>query len=542
MPILWNYLRAFVSGQRRHVLSSRASRQTRLTLEPLECRYAPAIFFYQSSFGNLGIALDRGESLTVSESGGVRTFELSQGRWFNEGPDLPSSSLGDTLTFDASRNLAGTLSIAGEATDNNVTFAGGTINSSQVLVDLSSGSHSEGDISFTTATTNLTGLISVHMHAGGTILQAAPVTIAAPASFTTDADTLNLNNPANDFRGPVSLTNLGSVGAAISDANDLNIFVINLGTGPLTIQAGGTVTFTGPWHVNINKGGASSLVSVGAAAVNLYGASLTGTATGYLLNDQIQLLNNLSAPPITGSFTNGSSVILGSTAFQIGVNVGSGNNDVVLTSQGTRNQVYVSNLYTVLFERPVDSLGLSSWSQQLDLGVSRQQVVSSLMHSPEYFNLEVTHVYQLLLHRSPDSLGMTNWVAYLQAGGNVRDMKMNLMGSAEYLQFRGGGNNEGWLTAAYNDLLGRDPDPVGMNDFLFQLNNGIPHSSVALTIYVSPEATMLLTQEFYLQYLGRPADSLGLQNNSAALSAFATEESIISGLVGSQEFYDRPLL
>jgi hypothetical protein len=539
MPTFWSRLRRLVGGEQR----PRSAHRTRLALEALEHRFAPAAFFFQNSFGNLAIALDRGESLIVFELGGVRSFELcGAGRWFNEGPDRPSSSFADTISFDASRNLTGTLSIVGESNENNVDFAGGTFNFNQVLVDLSNGSHAEGDIGFATATTNFTGLGSVQMHAGGTLLQTAPVTMNAPASFTTDADALNLNNPANDFRGPVSVNNLGSVGASLADANDLNVFAVNLGTGPLNIQAGGTVTFTGPWQVNLNKGGPSTLVTVTAAAVNLYGASLTGTANGFLIHDQVLLLNNLSAPPITGGFTNGSSLTLGSSGFQIGVNVGTGNNDVVLTSNGTRNQIYVANLYSVLLERPVDPGGLTSWSQQLDHGVSRQQVSASIMASDEYLILQITHVYEWYLFRAPDPLGLNNWLAYLKSGGNVRDMKLNLLGSAEYFQVRGGSTNTGFLTALYNDLLGRAPDPVGLNDFGQQLDAGVPRTTIAHVIYLSPEGLTRLINYFYVRYLGRSVDALGLQNNSATMAAGATEEFVINGLVSSQEFYDRPLL
>ena len=59
---------------------------------------------------------------------------------------------------------------------------------------------------------------------------------------------------------------------------------------------------------------------------------------------------------------------------------------------------------------------------------------------------------------------------------------------------------------------------------------------------VITETTARLTQAFYLQYLGRPADSFGLQANASALSTGATEEAVINGLVVSPEFYDRPLI
>jgi Domain of unknown function (DUF4214) len=544
MSGMWSRFQSLLRREGRLGRPNPAPRRVRLEVEPLEGRLTPAAFFYRSVLGNLGIALDTGENLTIAEAGGLRAFTLSDGRWFNAGGDLPTANTGDTITFDATRNLSGTLAIAGGPRENNVTFSGGTINANRVIVDLTTGSNSEGDVAFTTATTAFTGLFGLDFHARGTILQTAPVTMAAPVVFTTDANLINLSNPLNDFKGPVSVFNQGSVGAALSDANDLTVSAVNTDTGALVIQAAGQVSFTGPWTVRLNKGGPSSSVSVGTGAtgVNLNGATLTGTAVGFGLNDQVFVLNNQSAAPVTGAFTNGDSVTLGNTGFQIGVNVGNGNNDLALTAAGTANEIYVSNLYTVLLERPVDPGGLASWSQQLDRGVPRQQVVAGIMGSVEYLTLQVTKAYQTLLNRAPDPSGLNGWVDSLQHGATIRDVKVSFLGSLEYFQGRGGGTNTGWLNAVYNDLLGRQPDPSGQQNFGQQLDQGVPRTTVATSIYLSPEATTRLTETFYLQYLGRPADPAGLQSNASALTAGVPEESVISGLVTSPEFFNRGLI
>jgi hypothetical protein len=187
-------------------------------------------------------------------------------------------------------------------------------------------------------------------------------------------------------------------------------------------------------------------------------------------------------------------------------------------------------------------VGLASWTQQLDGGTSRQQVVADIMASTEYLRLQVTKAYQTLLNRPPDPAGLDAWVQTLQQGGTIRDLKISFLGSPEYFQVRGGGTNDGWLAALYNDLLGRAPDPSGLQHFGQQLAQGVSRDSIALSIYLSPETTTRLTQQFYLQYLGRPADPSGLQANASALSAGAPEESVINGLVSSAEFYNRNLI
>src|SRR5262249_4952621 len=146
------------------------------------------------------------------------------------------------------------------------------------------------------------------------------------------------------------------------------------------------------------------------------------------------------------------------------------------------------------------------------------------------------------LNRQPDSGGLTSSVQFLQQGGTVRDLKVTILGSPEYFQVRGGNSNDGWLSAVYGDLLGRAPDPGGQQSWGQQLAMGVPRTSVALSIYLSPEATTRLVEQFYLQYLGRPADPGGAQSFASSLSGGASEESVITAMVTSEEFYNRPLM
>jgi hypothetical protein len=164
------------------------------------------------------------------------------------------------------------------------------------------------------------------------------------------------------------------------------------------------------------------------------------------------------------------------------------------------------------------------------------------MGSSEYTTLQVTKLYQTLLHRQPDSAGLASNVQFLQQGGTIREVKIGMLGSAEYFQVRGGNSNTGWLSAVYADLLGRPLDPAGQQSWEQQLAMGVPRTSVALSIYLTPEATTRLVEQFYLKYLSRPADPGGAQQFAASLSGGASEESVISAMVTSDEFYNQPLM
>src|SRR5262249_7788792 len=147
------------------------------------------------------------------------------------------------------------------------------------------------------------------------------------------------SNPANDFMNAVSVTNQGSVGVTLADANNIVPFAVAMETGPLTIESGGVVDFAGPWDVQLNKGGPSFQVGIGAGATaaGLAGATLPGRASGFVPQDTVVLVNNLSSAPLTGNFTNGALATLGQFGFTVATNTGSGENDAVLTAVGSVN-------------------------------------------------------------------------------------------------------------------------------------------------------------------------------------------------------------
>jgi len=70
-----------------------------------------------------------------------------------------------------------------------------------------------------------------------------------------------------------------------------------------------------------------------------------------------------------------------------------------------------------------------------------------------------------------------------------------------------------------------------------QVNAGVPRSTIAQGFVTSQEYYTNLVNGYYQHYLGRQADSSGLANAVSALSNGATNESIIAGLVISEEYY-----
>jgi hypothetical protein len=202
--------------------------------------------------------------------------------------------------------------------------------------------------------------------------------------------------------------------------------------------------------------------------------------------------------------------------------------------------VFVTQAYQDLLGRQPDPDGLAYWSGLLNQGVlTRQQVALGIESSPEYLTDQVQQVYAQFLHRSADAAGLSYWTGMLQAGGTLAQLEAGVAGSAEYFQSRGGGTNDGFLAALYQDALGRAPDTTGQAVFEQALASGVSQSQVAVAVFYSPEFLGDVVQSRYQQFLGRSADAAGLNYWVSALENGMTDEQVIAGFVGSQEYFNR---
>lgn len=121
---------------------------------------------------------------------------------------------------------------------------------------------------------------------------------------------------------------------------------------------------------------------------------------------------------------------------------------------------YTTALYRDLLERDVDTDGLNFFGPLLAANLAnRFQVAQAIQNSRESDLLTAQAEFQRLLDRAPNSFELNNLVDMMQRGADVRDIDVFLIGTTEYSQKRGLGTIAGFLTAIYNDILGRNPDP-----------------------------------------------------------------------------------
>jgi uncharacterized delta-60 repeat protein len=229
-----------------------------------------------------------------------------------------------------------------------------------------------------------------------------------------------------------------------------------------------------------------------------------------------------------------------------GLDNGTGATSVALaryTADGisTPNQRYVAHLYAELLERVPDAGGLTNFSKLLDGGAaSRADIARVLRGSLEYQVKTVQQLYVRHLQRQADPSGLGTWVDALGHGATAAEVEVALMGSTEYLQRRGGGTTAGFLTAAYRDLLGRDPDAPGLQSWNSALQGGTPPAAVAAAVLNSRESVILIVQGLFPRFLRRAADPSGLSSFTASLLAGTPVEAVVTALASSVEYFQRP--
>jgi hypothetical protein len=177
--------------------------------------------------------------------------------------------------------------------------------------------------------------------------------------------------------------------------------------------------------------------------------------------------------------------------------------------------------------------------------MNRVQVVQAIENSLEYRIVEVNSAYQQILGRPADPVGLNAFVPFLQNGGTVEQLKALLGSSPEFVNDAQAQDTTPGLTTAnqkfvdflFQKVLNRMADPGGLAAFTTALGNGATAAAVASTIITSPEAESDLVKSFYLQFLKRPADSTGLGVFTQALLSGARDEAVILALVSSDEYF-----
>ena len=155
---------------------------------------------------------------------------------------------------------------------------------------------------------------------------------------------------------------------------------------------------------------------------------------------------------------------------------------------------FVAQQYRDLLGREADTAGLNSWVSQLNSGTaSRMQIVQSLLDSNESKGRygPAVRLYTAYFLRQPDYAGLMYWLGKMYptsgASSSLAQVSQAFAQSTEFVNRYGSLSNEGFVNLVYQNVLGRQPEALGRDYWIGQLNSGLSRGELMIGFSESTE-------------------------------------------------------
>jgi hypothetical protein len=216
--------------------------------------------------------------------------------------------------------------------------------------------------------------------------------------------------------------------------------------------------------------------------------------------------------------------------------IGAGTGTVTVTGDDAS---FVEDLYHDILGRLGADNEVAYWTGQLAKGEPRQAVAAFFSTSPEVYGRNVDAAYQQLTGHAADKGGRDYWVSQLGGAGYDEGLLGALASTASYYSDHGKGTDRGFVTALYQDLLGRTPRADEANGWL---SGGAitDRGAMARAFAFSHEhhlAVVAASAGWYQHYLGRPAESDGAQYWATQLDHGTHDEAGVANFTSLDEYY-----
>ena len=177
---------------------------------------------------------------------------------------------------------------------------------------------------------------------------------------------------------------------------------------------------------------------------------------------------------------------------------GDGQTDTLFTQAypaGLADSDYVQAVFQGFLRRDADAGTLRTFAGALTAGtLTHGGLVDTVMDSVEFrqFVAPVARLYLSAFLRVPDAPGLDNWVGYARTGISLQGMADQFAASQEFINRYGAMDDTAYVTALYENILGREPDTAGLADWTSRLGTGAAtRSQILIGFSESPEAIHL---------------------------------------------------
>lgn len=197
---------------------------------------------------------------------------------------------------------------------------------------------------------------------------------------------------------------------------------------------------------------------------------------------------------------------------------------------------YVQRVHLLFLGRPADAGELPGLAHVVHTE-GPAALTRRLALSPEWAGVRIDELYRDVLGREPDPGGQAYWLDQLARGRTLEAVAAGFYGSDEYYASVGG-RDDRYVDSLYRELLERDPDATGRQQWLDQLARGDSRTQVADAFYGSAESRRQRVDGLYQEILARPPDPGGRAFWVERLPALG-DVALASHLAASDELHSR---
>lgn len=106
----------------------------------------------------------------------------------------------------------------------------------------------------------------------------------------------------------------------------------------------------------------------------------------------------------------------------------------------------------------------------------------------------VGRLYQAALGREPDESGLSWWIDQWEKGVETQEMAARFYDSAEFkTNFGENLSDSDFMQQIYSNILGRDPDPIGLNFYTDELSAGTKTREQIIAEFSESEENLIIT-------------------------------------------------
>ncbi len=213
------------------------------------------------------------------------------------------------------------------------------------------------------------------------------------------------------------------------------------------------------------------------------------------------------------------------------------------------NRAFIEQLYRSALDREGDQLGIESWTENLDNGMSRQDALVLFSESSEHRSLTaptlnrglwiadenalfIARLYDATFDRLPDVGGLNTWTLYLKGGMSLTEIAGHFAASGEFRDTYGSLTNQQFVEQMYRACLNREGEASGVAGWTGALNGGMSRAEVLLAFSESSEH-VALTRDLWLggvQFQPDDAPAAAAGHGESGNATASSEAWILPGL------------